>query len=97
MTFFLESGGAALEGRRVPRGPRMDAPGTVHHVMVRGVERREVFRDDRDRDQPRRCHFDPGRLVRAVLRQADRVYYPAAISTYSPFLPVVVQAPPLLV
>ena len=34
---------------RMPRGPRLDAPGTLHHVMVRGIaraveraERREV-------------------------------------------------------
>lgn len=33
----------------LPRGPRLDAPGTLHHVMVRGIERRSVFRDDRDR------------------------------------------------
>ncbi len=34
----------------MPRGPRLDAPGTLHHVMVRGIERRAIFRDDRDRD-----------------------------------------------
>lgn len=33
----------------MPRGPRLDAPGTLHHVMVRGIERRPIFRDDRDR------------------------------------------------
>jgi len=33
----------------MPRGPRLDAPGTLHHVMVRGLERRVLFRDDRDR------------------------------------------------
>ncbi len=33
----------------MPRGPRVDAPGAVHHVMVRGIERREIFRDDCDR------------------------------------------------
>lgn len=27
----------------------MDAPGLLHHVMLRGVERREIFRDDEDR------------------------------------------------
>jgi len=34
----------------MPRGPRLDAPGVLHHVMVRGIERRALFRDDRDRD-----------------------------------------------
>lgn len=34
----------------MPRGPRDDAPGVVHHVMVRGIERRSIFRDDADRE-----------------------------------------------
>jgi REP element-mobilizing transposase RayT len=33
----------------MPRHARLDAPGTLHHVMVRGIERTTVFRDDRDR------------------------------------------------
>ena len=33
----------------MPRGPRLDAPGVLHHVMVRGIERWPIFRDDRDR------------------------------------------------
>ena len=32
------------------RGPRLDAPGSLHHVIVRGIERTEIFRDDRDRE-----------------------------------------------
>jgi REP element-mobilizing transposase RayT len=33
----------------MPRQPRLDAPETLHHVMVRGLERRAIFRDDQDR------------------------------------------------
>lgn len=33
----------------MPRGPRVDAPGLVHHVIQRGVERRTTFADDADR------------------------------------------------
>ena len=33
----------------MPRQPRLDAPGVLHHVMVRGIERRAIFRDDADR------------------------------------------------
>jgi REP element-mobilizing transposase RayT len=33
----------------MPRLPRLDAPGAVHHVMLRGIERREIFVDDADR------------------------------------------------
>jgi putative transposase len=34
----------------MPRGPRLDAPGTLHHVIVRGIERRQIFKSDRDRE-----------------------------------------------
>ena len=33
----------------MPRQARLDAPDTLHHVMVRGLERRAIFRDDGDR------------------------------------------------
>ncbi len=33
----------------MPRQPRLGAPDTLHHVMVRGIERRALFRDDTDR------------------------------------------------
>ena len=34
----------------MPRGPRLDAPGILHHVMARGVDRHRLFRDDLDRN-----------------------------------------------
>jgi putative transposase len=34
----------------MPRKARIDASGTVHHVMGRGRERRVIFSNDRDRD-----------------------------------------------
>ncbi len=33
----------------MPRQARLDAPHTLHHVMVRGIERTALFRDDTDR------------------------------------------------
>ena len=33
----------------MPRQARLDAPDTLHHVMVRGIERTAIFRDDVDR------------------------------------------------
>ena len=33
----------------MPRQTRLDAPGVLQHVMARGIERREIFRDDKDR------------------------------------------------
>ena len=34
----------------MPRQPRLDAPGALHHVMGRGIERTTIFRADRDRE-----------------------------------------------
>ena len=34
----------------MPRGPRLDAPGTLHHIMVQGIEKRQIFETDRDRE-----------------------------------------------
>ena len=31
------------------RSARLDAPGVLHHVMGRGIEKRKIFRDDQDR------------------------------------------------
>ena len=32
----------------MPRGARLDAPGVLHHVMARGIERRVLFSDQQD-------------------------------------------------
>ena len=32
----------------MPRLPRIDAPGVIHHVMIRGIEGRDIFRDQSD-------------------------------------------------
>lgn len=34
----------------MPRQPRLDIPGLLYHVMARGIERTDIFRDDRDRE-----------------------------------------------
>ena len=33
----------------MPRTARIDIPGTLYHVMARGIERRDIFEDDEDR------------------------------------------------
>lgn len=35
----------------MPRTARLDAPGVVHHIIVRGIEGRDIFRDDQDRER----------------------------------------------
>jgi Transposase and inactivated derivatives len=34
----------------MPRQPRLDIPHVLHHVIVRGIERRDIFADDTDRE-----------------------------------------------
>jgi REP element-mobilizing transposase RayT len=34
----------------MPRKSRIDAPGAVHHIIARGIDRRKIFRNDGDRD-----------------------------------------------
>ena len=34
----------------MPRRARLDAPGTLHHVMVRGIEQQKIVTDNSDRD-----------------------------------------------
>jgi len=33
----------------MPRQDRLDAPGTLHHVMGRGIERTNIFRNKGDK------------------------------------------------
>lgn len=35
----------------MPRQARIDAPGTLHHIICRGIERRNIFRDNTDRNR----------------------------------------------
>ena len=34
----------------MPRLARLDAPGVIHHIMIRGIERRKIFLDNKDRE-----------------------------------------------
>jgi putative transposase len=34
----------------MPRKSRLDAPGALHHIIARGIDRRDIFKDDKDRD-----------------------------------------------
>lgn len=52
----------------MPRQPRLDAPGTLHHVMVRGIERRGIVDDDKDRQR------FVARLGECALETETRIY-----------------------
>jgi putative transposase len=34
----------------MPRKARIDAPGALHHIICRGIEQRDIFRNDSDKD-----------------------------------------------
>ena len=35
---------------RMPRKSRIDAPGALHHIIARGINRKDIFKDNKDRD-----------------------------------------------
>ncbi len=44
----------------MPRQARLDIPGALHHLMLRGINKSSIFEDDQDR-----CQF-LGRLEKNV-------------------------------
>jgi REP element-mobilizing transposase RayT len=34
----------------MPRKSRIDAPGAIHHIIVRGIDRQQIFENDGYRD-----------------------------------------------
>ncbi len=52
----------------LPRGPRLDAPGVLHHVRARGSARQRLFQDDTDRED------FVQRLARVAATEALPVY-----------------------
>jgi REP element-mobilizing transposase RayT len=34
----------------MPRKARIDAPGALHHIIIRGIERKAIFKDTADRE-----------------------------------------------
>ena len=52
----------------MPRGPRLDARGALHHIMVRGIERRHIFPSDRDREDL------VGRLAKIATTTGTAIY-----------------------
>jgi len=55
----------------MPRLARLDAPGVLHHIIIRGIERRKIFRDDQDKDnfrepQMRLCRLEVAHFFPAV-------------------------------
>ncbi len=56
----------------------MDAPGALHHIMVRGIDKTVIFRDDRDKikQKAQKEEYDErilgsGDFVQAILKEAE--------------------------
>ena len=64
----------------MPRQARLDAPGTLHHVIVRGIERRRIVDDELDR---RRFI---GRVGELALATDTKVYGWALLTNHAHFL-----------
>ena len=64
----------------MPRQARLDAPGTLHHVMVRGIEGRRIVDDEQDR---RTLVTRVGELALAT---ATKVYAWALLTNHPHFL-----------
>jgi REP element-mobilizing transposase RayT len=64
----------------MPRQARLDAPGTLHHVILRGIEKRAIFRDDADRKE------FVSRLSRAATANQTRIYAWALLPNHAHFL-----------
>lgn len=64
----------------MPRHARLDCTGALHHVIIRGIERRNIFWDNRDRDD------FLGRLARLVPETKTSCYAWAFLSNHAHFL-----------
>jgi len=64
----------------MPRKARIDAPGAVHHIIVRGIERKPIFRDSADYEG----FLD--RLDRLIVETSARCYAWALMSNHAHLL-----------
>jgi len=64
----------------MPRRARLDAEGTLHHVIIRGIENRLIFNDDRDRE-----NFLT-RLHQLVPETGTKIYAWALLPNHAHFL-----------
>jgi hypothetical protein len=66
----------------MPRHARLDAPGALHHIMLRGINKEDLFLDDLDRTK------DKGDIFNDDRREASAsLCKPAKCAAYStPYL-----------
>jgi REP element-mobilizing transposase RayT len=64
----------------MPRGARLDAPGTLHHVMVRGIEGNRIVDDDEDR------HYFVSRMGKVAAETGTSIYAWALMTNHAHIL-----------
>ena len=55
----------------MPRKARIDAPGALHHIIIRGIERKAIFKDTTVRENFFERLLGSSDFVERVLKQAD--------------------------
>lgn len=71
----------------MPRQARLDAPGALQQIIVRGIERQAIFRDDEDRSA------FLSRLGRVLVESGTLCYAWALMTNHAHFLLETVQVP----
>ncbi|MHB8790482.1 MAG: transposase [Desulfobulbaceae bacterium] len=64
----------------MPRQARLDVPGTLHHVIIRGIEKRRIVDDREDRD------FFVTRMGELALETGTSIYAWALLTNHAHFL-----------
>ena len=64
----------------MPRKARIDAPGALHHIIIRGIERKDIFRGDQDRES------FVARLGRVLLDTSTPCFAWVLLSNHAHFL-----------
>jgi hypothetical protein len=62
----------------VPRKARIDAPGALHHIIVRRIERKTIFKDRHDREN----FFE---RLGTILTESSTARYAWVLLTKSPY------------
>ena len=60
----------------MPRQSRIDAPGALHHVLIRGIERKKIFKDDAQYSRFRRSSVSSWKGHTVILSSTGYVSVP---------------------
>ena len=69
--------------QRLPRQGRLNAPGTLHHVMIWRIDALEIFRDDQDRED---CLSRIPQLVGSISKNIRLIAYGDYVHVHNKYL-----------